>query len=154
MLGGKTLIDHGASLRGDLVREGSNAPIIAIGKYCIIAENASIAPPLKEGTTAHYYPVRIGDYVHVGANTKSEAVLVGSAVHIGQNCDIGAFSIIKDCVVIEDGSVVPPRTVLAPHTRWRGVPALEAGALPESAHELIAIHNRKVYLGVEGELTL
>lgn len=36
----------------------------------------------------NYYPMKIGDYVHIGANTVVEAATIGNHVEIGKNCVI------------------------------------------------------------------
>ena len=40
----------------------------------------------------------------------------------GSNDDQGRFSVIKDCVRIEDGTVIPPNTVIAPFSVYSGEP--------------------------------
>ncbi|KAG5371649.1 Dynactin subunit 5 [Yarrowia sp. C11] len=149
VLGGKTVIDHGTKIRGDLQRPGSTVPIIAIGRYCYISTQVTVEPPCKDEAKENYYPVRIGDFVYIGDNTVTQAVQIGSHVEIGENCDIGPFCIIKDCVVIDPGSKIPPRTVCAPFTRWAGVPAVEVEVLGESTAEVAQFKNRKRYLGIE-----
>jgi acetyltransferase-like isoleucine patch superfamily enzyme len=36
----------------------------------------------------NYYPMKIGDHVHIGANTVVEAATIGNHVEIGKNCII------------------------------------------------------------------
>lgn len=36
----------------------------------------------------NYYPMKIGDFVHIGANTVVEAATIGNCVEIGKNCII------------------------------------------------------------------
>lgn len=36
----------------------------------------------------NYYPMKIGDHVHIGANTIVEAAQIGNHVEIGKNCVI------------------------------------------------------------------
>ena len=36
----------------------------------------------------NYYPMKIGDHVHIGANTIVEAATIGNHVEIGKNCVI------------------------------------------------------------------
>lgn len=36
----------------------------------------------------NYYPMKIGDYVHIGANSVVEAATIGNHVVIGKNCVI------------------------------------------------------------------
>lgn len=100
MLGGRTLIDHGVTLRGDLHRPDSKNASIAIGRYCVLEENVSIIPPGRKpsGTLSQmqvtketglvHIPVKIGSYVHIGTGTVSEAASIASNVYIGSNCQI------------------------------------------------------------------
>lgn len=46
-------------------------------------------PPYKTYRGAfNYYPMKIGDYVHIGANSVVEAATIGNHVEIGKNCII------------------------------------------------------------------
>ena len=36
----------------------------------------------------NYYPMKIGDHVHIGANSIVEAAQIGNHVEIGKNCVI------------------------------------------------------------------
>lgn len=36
----------------------------------------------------NYYPMKIGDYVHIGVGTVVEAATIGNHVEIGKNCVI------------------------------------------------------------------
>lgn len=49
VLGGKTIIQPGAIIRGDLRRAGGSGPavVIAMGKYCVLGESCVIRPPCK-----------------------------------------------------------------------------------------------------------
>ena len=49
----------------------------------------SSRPPYKTYRGAfNYYPMKIGDFVHIGANTIVEAATIGNHVEIGKNCVI------------------------------------------------------------------
>jgi dynactin 5 len=56
--------------------------------------------------------MKLGDHIHVGSGTTLEAAQIGSYVSIGSNCQIGKFAIIKDCVRIEDDTVIPPNATI------------------------------------------
>ena len=93
VLSGKTIIKSGSILRGDLRRVGTgNAVALSIGKYCLLSEDSIVRPPYKtyKGVFS-YYPVKIGDYVHIGENSVVEAASIGSHVFIGKNCIIVEF---------------------------------------------------------------
>lgn len=47
----------------------------------------------------------------------------------------GKFSIIKDCVRIEEGTVVAPNTIIPPFSRVAGRPGVVIEELPETAQE-------------------
>ncbi|EUC56477.1 dynactin Arp1 p25 subunit [Rhizoctonia solani AG-3 Rhs1AP] len=124
ILGGKTIIASGAIIRGDLRRTGSgSAVVISLGRYCLISEQCIMRPPYKTYRgNFNYYPMKVGDHVHIGANTVVEAATIGNHVDIGKNCVIGKFTIIKDCAKIEDNSIVPPNTVIPALARFGGSP--------------------------------
>ena len=49
----------------------------------------SFRPPYKTYRGAfNYYPMKVGDFVHIGANTVVEAATIGNHVEIGKNCVI------------------------------------------------------------------
>lgn len=105
-------------------------------------------PPYKTYRGAfNYYPMKVGDYVHIGANTIVEAATIGNNVEIGKNCVIvntirlsaflssplthygllpqGKFTIIKDCAKIADNSIIPPNTVIPALTLFAGSPGAQ-----------------------------
>ena len=108
ILGGKTIISNGAIIRGDLKRAGpGHAVVISLGRYCLVGEGCvmrcvsnpshsttrlnsfAFRPPYKTYRGAfNYYPMKVGDYVHIGANTIVEAATIGNNVEIGKNCVI------------------------------------------------------------------
>lgn len=82
--------------------------------------------------------MKIGDYVHIGANSVIEAATIGNHVVIGKNCIIvgglsylahkaftpwqGKFTIIKDCAQVADNTVIPPNTVVPALALFSGSP--------------------------------
>lgn len=87
--------------------------------------------------------MKIGDHVHIGSGSVVEAATIGNHVQIGKNCVIvrashsrspahsmltrpspsqGKFTIIKDCAKIEDGTIVPPNTVVPALALFAGSP--------------------------------
>lgn len=81
------LIIAGAILRGDLRRSTPNnasTVVLSLGKYCVVAEGAVLRPPGKIYKGAFtFYPVRIGDCVHIGTEAIVEAASIGHGVEIG-----------------------------------------------------------------------
>ena len=114
-----------------------------------ISSCGSFRPPYKTYRGAfNYYPMKVGDYVHIGANTIVEAATIGNHVEIGKNCVIvnafslfhflrfsrmrlvfllpqGKFTIIKDCAKIADNSIIPPNTVIPALTLFAGSPGAQ-----------------------------
>lgn len=86
--------------------------------------------------------MKIGDHVHIGANSIVEAATIGNHVEIGKNCIIvsphwslaskilnpwhvqGKFTIIKDCARIADNTVIPPNTVVPALALFAGSPGM------------------------------
>jgi dynactin-5 len=87
------------------------------------------------GSTFSFYPMKLGDHVFIGEGAVVEAAMVGNFVHIGAGAVIGKFTIIKDCVRIEEGTVVAPNTVIPPFSRVAGRPGVVVEELPETAQE-------------------
>ncbi|KAI1087504.1 trimeric LpxA-like protein [Rostrohypoxylon terebratum] len=155
MLGGKTVIQAEAMIRGDLARtaqptssSGAAAPssntAVAIGRYCYLSKGCCLRPPgrIYKGTFT-YLPLRLGDHVFIGDSTVVQAATVGSHVYIGQNVVVGDFAIIKDYVRILDGTVIPPNMVIPSFSVVAGQPARVVGEVPEGGHE--AFELRELY---------
>jgi dynactin 5 len=152
MLGGKAVIQPEVMIRGDLVRttpsssstsggQATTTPstptAVALGRYCFLSQGALLRPPgrIYKGTFT-YMPLRMGDHVFVGQGSVVQAATVGSHVHIGRDCTVGEFAIVKDCVRILDGTVVPPNMVIPSFSIVAGRPARLVGELPEGGgHE-------------------
>lgn len=90
-----------------------------MGRYCIVEEGAVIRPPCKiyKGEFSHF-PMRIGDYCHVGRESIVEAASIGNHVFIGARAVIGKFAVIKDCCYIAENVIVPPYSVIAPFSQF------------------------------------
>ncbi|KAF9578096.1 hypothetical protein BGW38_006305 [Lunasporangiospora selenospora] len=138
VLGGKTILQTGSVIRGDLKRSGaSNFVVVSAGRYCFLSQSCIIRPPCKAHKGAfNYFPVKIGDYVFIGESSIVQAAQIGSCVSIGKNCVIGKFTIIKDCVRIEDNTVIPPNSIIPPFSVYRGSPGKMVDELPESIREI------------------
>ncbi|RKP16642.1 trimeric LpxA-like protein, partial [Rozella allomycis CSF55] len=119
-IAGKTIVNSGSILRGDLKKQGSQFAI-SIGKYCYISKGVKIIPParLVNGIEA-FYPIRIGDHVYIGENSQVKASSIGSNVYIGKNCVIGEFVVIKDGAYINDNTTISPHAVIPSWTVWYG----------------------------------
>ncbi|BGP02243.1 Dynactin, subunit p25 [Rhodotorula toruloides ATCC 204091] len=148
VLGGKSILQPGCILRGDLRRAGAGATAaggreaatvaIAMGKYCNVGEGTVLRPCYKtyKGVFT-YYPMKIGDYVTIGANSVVEAASIGNGVEIGKGCIIGPLAILKDFCRIADGAVVGAGTIVPSLTEWAGSPLRPVGQLPESTPEVV-----------------
>ncbi|KAI8871962.1 dynactin subunit P25 [Ramicandelaber brevisporus] len=162
ILTGKTVIKKGCVIRGDLRRAGgtgmvsssggvtaaaaASSVVIAIGRYCMLGENTVIRPPCKTYKNVFsYYPMKIGDHVSIGDGSIVEAAGIGSHVTIGKGCVIGRLAVIKDCVRIEDGTVIAPNTVVPSFSIFAGNPGRCIAELPECAQELIEARTKDEY---------
>jgi dynactin-5 len=110
----------------------------------------------------NYYPMKIGDHVHIGANSVVEAAQIGNHVEIGKNCVIvgflpdlfrhcilkqtpeGKFTIIKDCAKIADNTIVPPNTVVPALALFSGSPGLVSPPAPSCC---LTLSNRSFLRG-------
>ncbi|KAF7118963.1 hypothetical protein CNMCM5793_008601 [Aspergillus hiratsukae] len=101
ILGGKTVIQADAVIRGDLYRSTSSSTStsadgnsnskqpttpsvsITIGRYSYISRAAILRPPSRLHRGVHtFYPLKIGDHVFVGERAVVEAASVGNHVHL------------------------------------------------------------------------
>ncbi|PYH91848.1 trimeric LpxA-like protein [Aspergillus ellipticus CBS 707.79] len=157
ILGGKTVIQADAVIRGDLYRSSSSsssstnpsttstsdpsasapsAPTpsvaITIGRYSYISRQAILRPPsrLHRGVYS-FYPLKIGDHVFVGERAVVEAATVGNHVHIGKEAVIGSMAILKDFAYVLDGAVVAPGMVVPSWCVVGGAPARIVGEVGE-----------------------
>ncbi|KXJ87684.1 dynactin subunit 5 [Microdochium bolleyi] len=149
MLGGKTVIQAEAMIRGDLSRTASSAApgaaagaapasntAVAIGRYCFLSKGCCLTPPGRTYKGAFtYLPLRLGDHVFVGEGAVVQAATIGSHVHIGANAVVGEFAIIKDYVRVLPDTVIPANMVIPSFSIVAGQPARVVGEVPEGGHE-------------------
>ena len=141
-LNGKTVVHAGVELRGDLAR-------INVGKYCTMSEGVTLRPSptsnsdsvdkeTGEGETSAvtHVPLKIGDYVRIGARSEVEAASVGAMVQIGSDCKISPRCILRDCCCLDDGTVLAADTVVPPFSLFAGAPGVLVAELPECTPEL------------------
>ncbi|KAH9174965.1 dynactin subunit p25 [Lactarius sanguifluus] len=147
ILGGKTIISNGAIIRGDLKRAGpGHAVVISLGRYCLVGEGCVMRPPYKTYRgTFNYYPMKIGDFVHIGANTCRGSGYDWQPRGDRKNCVIGKFTIIKDCAKIADNTIIPPNTVIPALTLFSGSPGHFIEDLPESTQEVVEARTKSYY---------
>lgn len=125
----------------------SGKPSKSQTSHTTTAPDASSSSESKSGRV--HYPIKIGSWVYVGEGTTIQASQIGSCVYIGKNCNIGEFAIIKDCVVIEDDTVVPPYVTISPFSRVAGKPCKIIEELPESSEQVLEVYCRKIYAGID-----
>ncbi|KAI1314851.1 hypothetical protein EDD11_001627 [Mortierella claussenii] len=147
ILGGKTILQTGSVIRGDLRRTGpGQAVVVSVGRYCFLSQGCVIRPPCKTYKGAFsYYPMKIGDHVTIGEGSIVQAASIGSFVSIGKNCVIGKFAIIKECARIEDNTVIPPNSVVPSFTVYSGSPGRIVDELPESIQEIYEARTKDRY---------
>ncbi|KAJ8676246.1 hypothetical protein QAD02_012032 [Eretmocerus hayati] len=139
VLHGKVIVQSDAIIRGDLAN-------VKTGRYCIIGKNVVIRPPFKRFSRGiAFFPLQMGDHVFVGERSVVNAAMVGSYVYIGKNVVIGRRSVIKNCVFIEDGAVIPPETVVPSFSRYAGNPAKCVEDLPECTLDLMLDFTKNYY---------
>ncbi|KAJ5728446.1 Dynactin subunit 5 [Penicillium malachiteum] len=133
ILGGKTVIQAEAVIRGDLYRIPSTAASTdPIGRYSYISKSAILRPPSRLHRGVHsFYPLKIGDHVFVGESAVVEAASLGNHVHVGAGATIGSMAIIKDFSVVLEGAVVPPGMVVPSWCVVGGRPARIVGEVGE-----------------------
>lgn len=123
---GKTIVEPRSVLRADLAK-------INIGQSCIVGEEAVLRPCVQKSKAGLVViPMTIGDYVVIEKGAIIESASVGSHVHFGANCTIGPRTIISNCCRFEDGTVLPPGTVVPPFSHYGGNPGVLLATLPPS----------------------
>ena len=127
---GKSIVRAGAVIRGDY-----GSPV-RVGRYCVVGSNSILRPPpvpMPDGQTVEYtVPLVIGSHTSIGQNCVVESAYVGSYVTVGRNCVLGPRSVIKDCAVIRDGTVLGSDGVIPPFAIVGGRPGLIGGDTGES----------------------
>ncbi|XP_064406546.1 dynactin subunit 5-like isoform X2 [Halichondria panicea] len=132
VLNGKTIVQTGCIIRGDLAN-------INIGRQCIIEAGSVITPPFRKlSHGGAFYPLQIGDNVIIGEGSIINASSVGSFVQIGKNCVI-------DCCRIEDNTILPPETVVPPFSVFSGSPGMMSRDLLESTQDMMVEATRSYY---------
>ncbi|OJJ51687.1 hypothetical protein ASPZODRAFT_55442 [Penicilliopsis zonata CBS 506.65] len=159
ILGGKTVIQTDAVIRGDLYRlpgahpsssssttgdsgeptpapapAAPNTPSVAvsIGRYSYVSKQAVLRPPSRLHRGVHsFYPLKIGDHVFIGERAVVEAASVGNHVHIGCDAVVGSMAILKDFAYVLDGAVIPPGMVVPSWCVVGGAPARIVGEVGE-----------------------
>ncbi|XP_064479865.1 dynactin subunit 5-like [Ornithodoros turicata] len=131
VLNGKTIVRSGAIIRGDLAN-------IRIGRHCVIGKGSVIRPPFKKFSRGvAFFPLQIGDHVFIDEDTVVNAASVGSYSYIGKNCVIGRRSILKDCCMIADNTVLAPETVVPAYAVYSGSPGLLTEEMPECTRDIM-----------------
>ncbi|KAL2813920.1 trimeric LpxA-like protein [Aspergillus cavernicola] len=159
ILGGKSIIQSDAVLRGDLFRTTTSNPSdlkppstssttttttetpppdpkntisISIGRYSYISRSAILHPPSRLHRGVHsYFPLKIGDHVYIGERSVIEAASVGNHVHVGTDAVVGNMAILKDFAYVLDGAVVPGGMVVPSWCVVGGAPARIVGEIGE-----------------------
>ena len=87
---------------------------IAVGRYTLISSGATLHPPHRfvrnpdtNVVEPTYYAQKIGENVFVGRDSYVAAAQVGNHVWIGEGAVIENGCVIRDCVKVLPGSVMP-----------------------------------------------
>jgi dynactin-5 len=159
MLGGRTVIMAGVTMRGDLQRkpdasesgDKTASTAITIGRYethpekphrhnvlnklhrgTIVSTNCTIRPPMRLSRGQWtYYPLKIGDNVFIGPGSHIASLSISSNVHIGPGCVLSNSCVIKEYCKLLPGTVVPPAMVIPPGSIVAGKPARIVGEVGE-----------------------
>ena len=62
--------------------------LITLYLLIVVSPTCSRPPYKTYRGNFNYYPMKIGDHVHIGANSIVEAATIGNHVEIGKNCII------------------------------------------------------------------
>ena len=139
VLSGRCIVQSDSILRGDLAQ-------IRIGKYSTIKRGSVLHPGFKTLAKGFaFFPLVIGENVMIGEDTVISAAQIGSFSYVGNNCILGSGSVLKECCWIEDNTVLPPETVVAPFRVYAGNPGLPVRELPECSQDLIIELTRGYY---------
>lgn len=80
VLNGKSVIEAGAMLRGDLAR-------VTLGRHCVVGAGTVLRPPFKDFESgAKFVALSIGNHVTIGRDCVIEAATIGTCVSIGDGC--------------------------------------------------------------------
>ena len=127
---GRVFVGPQAIIRGDL------API-QLNKYCFVGNRSVIHPPyamLKQ--QFKFVPTTIGSHTYIGDDCVIEAAVIGIGCHISDNCILSKRCILKDFVLVLEGSVISSDMVIPPFSIVSGNPAQIIGEQPESTSTL------------------
>jgi dynactin 5 len=106
-LHGQSIVQHGVQLHGPL----------RISRYCLIASDTVLEPPVVtslDDDSVTVVTFAVGTKTHIGRDCRVQAAAIGSYCHIGDHVTIGPRCILKDCVIVADGTTIPADTVVPP----------------------------------------
>ncbi|KAI6192061.1 hypothetical protein M3Y97_00295500 [Aphelenchoides bicaudatus] len=127
----KVVIMNDVMLRGDL-------GLICIDFCSYIGPRSIIRPRMKLlGNDTFSLESKIGRYVIIREDCIVEAAEIGNHVYVGQNSILGNNCVLKECVYVMPGSVIPAETVVPPFAVMEGNPAKNVGQLPMLFHEMM-----------------
>lgn len=116
-------IGENCTLNGSVKTLTPKEPAILLGKYCFLANNVTIDPPILKVVNGEsiFSNVTIGNYTSIGESTVIRLTQLGNRVSIGNNCELGQLSTINDCCVVEDNTRIPAKAVIPPYSRISGI---------------------------------
>ncbi|KAK6205129.1 dynactin subunit P25 [Scheffersomyces amazonensis] len=130
IISGNSTIHPGVILRGDVEllpsqsNPTANPTTIMLGKYCYLKQDASITPPVikRAEDKVWHGPVNIGAYTVIGTNSIIKSANIGNRVIIEDECVLNNLSIVYDCCIIRQGTIIPEKFVIPPYSEVKGTP--------------------------------
>lgn len=111
---------------------------IHLGRYVFVSPNCTLSPPSRVVQNKDtgvgevtYLPMRIADFVFIGAGSNIRAAEIRSGVWIGSGVTVGNMCMIKENVKVLDGAVLPAGTVWGSGCVVGGSPARVVGEVAE-----------------------
>ena len=142
----KTAEDKGAAAGGKPSGSGAQSrTAISVGRYTFLAQGCTLHPPcrvfknpnappagassINDAAVTHsqtqlsHYHQKIGEHTYIGPHAHVSAAIIGSNCHVGAYAVIGNGCVIKDCVKVLEGAVMPDGMVASSGVVVGGNPA-------------------------------
>lgn len=141
LISGNTTICQNVLLQGDVPTK-ENVPLsIRIGKMCYLHEECQLLPPEGSGLT-------LGSYVIIGTKSKVMLKSIGSRVIVENNVTLSSGSVIEECCIIREGTIIPPLKKIPSYSEVLGIPGINFEVIPlhNSYRKLIELEAKQLRL--------